>query len=224
MRYILTILSLFVVIQLQAQSFEGIIKYKMTISNPNPELRTDEQFYRSLKGEKERKIKIYFKNNQYKWYNSTTKSYEHYDPDTNQIFYYTKGGTSAKVVNALEKHERVTDVDVVQKGESVKGILCSTFVIEAFKAVNKYHYNPNRYKVDKKLYKRHEYGHLSEYFQTAGAIPLKIEMKNFTRHVTWEVVKIKSKKISDKHFALPLFNQTENAEFVFGSFNLYAQP
>jgi len=217
---LLSLFSLFL-IQANAQSFEGIIKYKMTLNNPNSEVRSDTDFYESLGKDAVRYVKFYIKGDRYKSYNKTTKSIELYDPESNQIYYYKAKMDSAMVVNALVKHERITDYSVVEAGEMVDDIKCSTLVIEAFKAINKYHYNTNHYPVDKNLFSRHLYGHLAEYFEESGAIPLKIEMHNFIRNVTWEAVKIKEKKVADRHFTIPDFKKLFAAEFVYGTYNLY---
>ncbi len=221
MRFLFPCLFSLLLLQVNAQSFEGIVKYKMTLKNPNSEVRPDADFYKTLGKDAERYVKFYIKGDRYKSYNKTTKSIELYDPETNQIYYYKSKVDSALVVNALVKHERITDYNVVESGEMVDGIKCSTLVVEAFKAINKYHYNVNHYQVQKDLFSRHLYGHLAEYFEEAGAIPLKIEMHNFIRNVTWEAVKIKKKKLSDRHFLVPDFKKITAAEFVYGTFNLY---
>jgi len=207
--------------KLFAQSFEGIVTYKMTIKNPNTQVVSDSTFFANLANDSVRIVTYFYQNNQYKSKDDLGTVVQ-YHPETESIYFYGDE-TSALVINESTTQERITERTQEDKGVMILNQPCKKVTFVNQRGAYKSYWYSNEYFLDASFYTKHNYGHWKEFTEISQSIPLKMEFKSFIVHVVYEAIAIKKKCVRKKHFILPDFESTEPGQFMYGSFNLYGQ-
>lgn len=226
---LLVFLALTVWANSYAQSFEGVLTYKVEFQITEMDFGgmtiTKEQILEKMKSEGEffEQMRITIKEGNY---------LKEVDSDLNQkIIYlssenktYTLDDSSEYVAIGNASKVMFMDLDVGkptielrENADTINGIVCSALIYTWGTGKEEYYFNSSTATIDPKLFASHKYEYLNEILQTTKSYPLKIvkSVSDFIK-VTMTVTDILEESVDEHVFDLPEFTNPEKdvAEFM----------
>ncbi len=189
------VLLFFTAVKGYCQNFEGEIIYKNYITS-KIESYTDEQLGQ-LVGTKQ---EYFIKNGCYKSFlNGVSITMQSYDYKTNKIYSRTPKSDTLYWFEASVNSDAVTSFEIKKNAEIILGHQCDVIIMKTKSGTTTIFYS-NKYKVDSKLYIKHNYSNWNFYVNHTKSLPLKtiIETDGFRLEST--AVEIKPMNLSDDYF------------------------
>lgn len=213
-RHFLTILVMVFFCNLNGQTFEGSITYKMEALNPEPTMIPDSSWQKGVKeqfGKRGYMLQIYY----YKKANymveidaGKEKGFQIYDPGNGLLYSWQQHSDTAITQDTKMQTDKLIGIYDSDKMDTIMGIPCKSIVVKSETGETTLWYNPDYFKVNSNDYKKHRYGHLNSILKKIGCLPLKIERKAFMSHMVQTLVDFKVRAMDDKRFEVPKFAQT----------------
>ncbi len=200
-------------LSVKAQSFEGWIEYKLEMKNPMPDKMPNEIWNQKLKerfGDADSFSQTYFyKGNQYmsEIHMGSTVNYQLYNPADRLIYSWAKDTDTATTIDSTKSSDTIKDVIESEEIENIMGIPCHKITLKTEMAEISFWYNIDYFKVDPQFYTGHKYGHYETLVNKTGALPLKMEVKQFMLHMVSTATDYKTVEIPLDKFNLPKFKE-----------------
>jgi len=212
------IILIFISLQpLNAQEFEGWIKYKTEAKNPHPEKVSNAAWMQGIKkqfGEKGYILQKYFyKEGNYLSEIETDdqKGYQLFSESDKYIYSWQEGSSNASKVNSKKYGDKIVDVVYREEIEEIIGIPCKSIYLKTKEGGMTLWYNDEYFKMDHKLFKGHDYGLWNKILKNINCLPLKIETKGMMIHLVQTAISYKEETLDCEIFKIPTFeNVIEN--------------
>jgi hypothetical protein len=182
--------------------FEGKISYQYQITNPNPGLISDEEFYESTPNQGKSEFTLYVKGNRYRY--EYPDRIEIFSPSMNQVSIQSlknKDSVSYLNVNALD--DSIKKVTRIQTNESVMGFSCEAIEVKAKWETRIFYYNIAQLKTNSNFWRNHQRDLLANYYAKSSNFPLLIIRKSMLGNFEIRALKIEKMSVSDDLFKLP---------------------
>lgn len=188
---------LFINDTLTAQTFEGVIVYNYSYTDKTGFLSKKEA--KKLFGTEQT---LHIKNGKYKSRLNGISKKTHIYPG-NDTLYMTQDAVRAVMwINAKKQKGEILSHNLTRGAKRVKGVKCDLLEVKTTTGTL-YYYFSDKYKVDSKLYAKHQYNYWAFCLEkTGGALPLKFVVDKQDETIELTCKKISLAKISDNIFTL----------------------
>lgn len=182
---------------LTAQTFEGVIVYNYSYTDKTGFLSKKEA--KKLFGTEQT---LHIKNGKYKSRLNGISKKTHIYPG-NDTLYMTQDAVRAVMwIDAEKQKGEILSHNLTRGAKRVKGMKCDLLTVKTTTGTL-YYYFSDKYKVDSKLYAKHQYNCWAFCLEKAGgALPLKLVIDKQDEIVELTYKKISKEKISNNMFAL----------------------
>lgn len=182
--------------------FEGKVTYQYQITNPNPGLISDEEFYQSMPNEGKSQFVLYLKDNRYRY--EYSDRIEIYNPSMNQVAVVAlKNSDSISFYPVNSVDDSIKKISKLEITESVLGYTCNAIEVRSKWETRTFYFNANQLKSNSNLWRNHQRDFLSHYFSKSTNFPLLIRRKSMLGNYEIKALKVERIPVSSDLFKLP---------------------
>jgi hypothetical protein len=192
-------LFFFTVVKGYCQNFEGKIIYKNHFTSKMKSY-TDEQLEQLIGTKQE----YFIKGGSYKSFlNGMSVTMQLYDYKTNRIYNRTPKSDTLYWFDAFINTDDVTSFEIKKSAEKILGYQCDLIIMKTKTGTTTIYYN-TKYKVDSKLYIKHNYSNWAFYITKTKSLPLKTITETDSFKMESTAVEIKPMSLGSECFDIDI--------------------
>lgn len=182
--------------------FEGKILYQFQITNPNPVLISDKEFYETMPNQGISEFQMYIKGNRYRM--EYPDRIEIYSPSMNQVTIVSlRKNDSTGALSVYVQDDSVKKVTKLDVKESILGYSCEAIEVKAKWETRTFYFNATQLKTNSSYWKNHQRDFYANYFSKSSNFPLLIIRKSMLGNYEARALRIERMAVSEELFKLP---------------------
>jgi hypothetical protein len=194
---LIILVCLFFAASAEGQNFQGEIVYANSYKS-NIKTLTDEQLGQMIGTKQEYLIK----GGSYRSYlNGVSVTMQQYDSKTNRMYNKTPKSDTLYWFDASINTDGVESFEIRKNAEVIIGNQCDAIIMKTKTGTTTVFYS-SRYKVDRKIFEKHNYGNWAFVTSKVGALPLKTVIETLQFKMTSIAIEIKKMELGDDYFKI----------------------